>query len=369
MEHAMARIAAQEQMLSEEGMLILKFWFHLSRRAQKRRFKELEDASHSRRVILSVDYKPSLHYGRFAAAAEAMIRGTDTGCAPWQLVEAADDRHRDLTTAQVLLAAMQERIAAAAKPQKAAAAKPALKEVRPSQATVLEQVDLSQSVQGKAYTRELEKLQGRLNRLAWKAHAQHKSCVLVFEGWDAAGKGSAIRRVTEAIDARLFRVVPIAAPTEEERAHHYLWRFWRHLPRAGMVTIFDRSWYGRVLVERVEGFASREAWSRAYHEINEFEKQLAEHGTVVLKFWIHISKDEQMARFKKRQEIEHKNYKITEEDWRNRKQWGAYEAAVHDMVTHTSTREAPWKLVAGNDKKFARLEILRTFCRALKRAL
>jgi AMP-polyphosphate phosphotransferase len=191
----------------------------------------------------------------------------------------------------------------------------------------------------------------------------------VFEGWDAAGKGSAIRRVTEAVDARLFRVVPVAAPTQEELAQHYLWRFWRHLPRAGLVTIFDRSWYGRVLVERVEGLASREAWSRAYHEINEFENQLTDHGMVLLKFWIHISPEEQLERFRKREEITHKTYKITPDDWRNRRRWAAYELAVHDLVTRTSTSTAPWTLVAGNDKRSARIEILRTFCQALDRAL
>jgi polyphosphate kinase 2 (PPK2 family) len=233
---------------------------------------------------------------------------------------------------------------------------------------VLDRVDLRKTTGRDTYDRELDRLQAKLNRLAWKAHDQRTSTILIFEGWDAAGKGSAIRRVTEAVDARLFRVVPIAAPTEEERTHHYLWRFWRHLPRAGMLTIFDRSWYGRVLVERVEGFASTAEWSRAYDEINEFESQLADHGTVLLKFWLHISKDEQLRRFRKRQEIPHKRYKITKDDWRNRRQWATYETAVHDMVTHTSTAEAPWTLVAGNDKRHARLEILKTCCRALKNA-
>jgi polyphosphate kinase 2 (PPK2 family) len=191
----------------------------------------------------------------------------------------------------------------------------------------------------------------------------------VFEGWDAAGKGSAIRRVTEAVDARLFRVIPVAAPTEEEQAHHYLWRFWRQLPRAGLVTILDRSWYGRVLVERVEGFATRTEWMRGYHEINEFEKQLTEHGMVLLKFWLHISQEEQLKRFRKREQVAHKNYKITPDDWRNRKNWGRYELAVHDMVTRTSTKSAPWTLVSGNDKQVARLEIIEAFIRALGRAL
>jgi polyphosphate kinase 2 (PPK2 family) len=192
---------------------------------------------------------------------------------------------------------------------------------------------------------------------------------MVFEGWDAAGKGSAIRRVTQAMDPRLYRIVGIAAPTDEERAQHYLWRFWRHLPRAGFTTIFDRSWYGRVLVERVEGFTPEEAWQRSYHEINEFEEQLADRGILVNKFWIHISQGEQLRRFKEREIVAYKQYKITGEDWRNRKKWNAYTLAVNDMVARCSTEFAPWTLVAGNDKKFARVQILKTIVGSLEKEL
>jgi polyphosphate kinase 2 (PPK2 family) len=193
--------------------------------------------------------------------------------------------------------------------------------------------------------------------------------VLLFEGWDAAGKGSAIRRVTQAIDPRLYRVVGVAAPTDEERAQHYLWRFWRHLPRAGHLTIFDRSWYGRVLVERVEGFASPAEWGRAYGEINAFEEQLADHGIVLGKFWVHLSPAEQLRRFRERQHVAYKHYKITEEDWRNRAKWPDYQRAVDDLVTRCSTEFAPWTLVAGNDKKFARVQILKTIVKRLEEAL
>ena len=195
------------------------------------------------------------------------------------------------------------------------------------------------------------------------------SNIIVFEGWDAAGKGSCIRRVTEAMDPRLYQIIPIAAPTDEENAHHYLWRFWRHLPRAGRVTIFDRSWYGRLLVERVEKFATIDEWSRAFSEINDFEEQLCEHGIVLHKYWLHISKEEQLARFKKRETIEYKRHKITDEDWRNRKKWSAYQAAVNDMVAHTSTGSAPWTLVPGNDKRFARMFILKDLCKRLGKAV
>ena len=228
-------------------------------------------------------------------------------------------------------------------------------------------MDLSQKLSDREYGELLEKYQGRLTRLTWAANVKKISTVAVFEGWDAAGKGSAVRRVTAAIDPRLYRIIPIAAPTDEERAHHYLWRFWRHLPQAGYVTIFDRSWYGRVLVERVEKFATENEWKRAYLEINDFEEQLANRDMALAKFWVHISKAEQLRRFKERQDIQFKRYKITEEDWRNRQKWDSYKEAINDMVAHTSTEFAPWTVVPGNDKHFARVRILKTLCQALER--
>jgi polyphosphate kinase 2 (PPK2 family) len=211
--------------------------------------------------------------------------------------------------------------------------------------------------------------QGRLNSQQRRAYKARISTIMVFEGWDAAGKGGAIRRVTAALDARRYSVIPIAAPTDEERAQHYLWRFWRHLGRAGRVTIFDRSWYGRVLVERVEGFATEREWMRAYAEINQFETQLVRHGTVLLKYWLHVTPEEQLRRFKEREQIPHKQWKLTEEDWRNREKWDAYERAVNDMIERTSTLDAPWTLVEANDKAHARIKVLETACQRLEQAL
>ncbi len=212
---------------------------------------------------------------------------------------------------------------------------------------------------------------GRASSTSCRAIRRFKrlSVITVFEGSDAAGKGGAIRRITGALDARIYQGVPIAAPTEEERAQPYLWRFWRHVPRRGRVTIFDRSWYGRVLVERVEGFCDEADWMRAYSEINDFEEQLAQHNMVVAKFWLQITKDEQLRRFKAREKTSFKRFKITEEDWRNRKKWDAYRAAADDMVERTSTALAPWTLVAANDKYNARIEVLRTTCESIERAL
>ncbi|MBI4621617.1 MAG: polyphosphate:AMP phosphotransferase [Verrucomicrobia bacterium] len=369
------RIVAFEKMLTDEGALIVKLWLHLSKKAQKRALGKLERMGR----LGPEDWKHFKMYDRFTRISERALRHTHTGFAPWQVIEAADRRYRELTIGRILLAAIEQRgkteagesaAKAGVLPPATSVAVPAARKAAAKKASsILAHVDLTQRLTDAQYGRALEDLQAKLSRLAWAAREKRRSMVMVFEGWDAAGKGSAIRRVTQAVDPRLYRVVGIAAPTEEERAQHYLWRFWRHLPRAGYTTIFDRSWYGRVLVERVEGFASVPAWSRAYHEINEFEEQLSEHGIVVNKFWLQISPEEQLRRFEERQRIDYKQYKITEEDWRNREKWDAYQIAVDDMVARCSTEFARWTLVAANDKKFARVQILKTIVERLAAAL
>ena len=228
------------------------------------------------------------------------------------------------------------------------------------QFNVLDNLDLSRQLSDTRFKTRLAEQQSRLNLLHRRARQQGVSTIAVFEGWDASGKGGAIRRVTGALDARDYDVIPVAAPTEEERAHHYLWRFWRHLSRAGRLTIFDRSWYGRVLVERVEGFAREDEYMRAYGEINQFEEQLVGHGILVVKFWLHISREEQLRRFRDRTRTSYKKWKIGDEDWRNRARWADYTIAVNDMVARTSTRIAPWTLIEGNDKNIARVKVLTT---------
>jgi polyphosphate:AMP phosphotransferase len=370
LDSALDQIAFFEKMLVDDGALIIKLWYHLSKKAQRKRLEELEQNPKTRWRVTPTDWKHYKLYARFITATERVIRRTDAGYAPWHLIEATDRRYRELTTGRIILQALKERLAARAAPKPAPPKPlpPAPAQDR-DRVTILDRVDLKQRLTVAQYDQQLAKFQGKLGQLAWAANQKGVSAVIVFEGWDAAGKGSAIRRVTQAMDPRLYRIVPIAAPTDEERAHHYLWRFWRHLPRAGMTTIYDRSWYGRVLVERVEGFARPDEWMRAYLEINHFEEQLADSGIVVAKFWIHLSKEEQLRRFKQRQDIPFKQYKITAEDWRNREQWAAYAAAVNDMVARTSTQHAPWTLVAGNDKRFARVQILKTFCQRLEQAL
>jgi polyphosphate kinase 2 (PPK2 family) len=331
----MQSIVAGERMFTEDGALIIKLWFHIPPElaAERVRLDRLRELSEVEMPEDDIEFLET--YEKLKLVSEQAIRATDTGHSPWHLIEATDPNYRDLTTGQIIEQCLRTRLEQASKSD--------------NNTPPISLVDSE--------------------NLAWEARKFRVPCVAVFEGWDAAGKGSAIRRVTQAIDPRLFHLIQFAAPTDEEAAHHYLWRFWRQLGRDGKFTIFDRSWYGRVLVERVEGFASDDEWQRAYGEINRFEDQLIDHGTVLLKFWIHISKKEQMERFKLREDTPHKQHKITEEDWRNREKWHDYELAVHDMVTHTSTRAAPWTLVAGNDKRYARIQILRTFCEQLEKGL
>jgi polyphosphate:AMP phosphotransferase len=370
------RIVEFEHTLAADGALILKFWMHLDKRGQRKRLKHLEEDPLQRWKVNDLAWKQWRMYDKFIAAAEQAIRQTSRGDAAWMIIEGADARYRSLTVGETIRDALQQRLAEARDPGPASATRPvratAAKKATakpPRVMSILSSLDMSQAVKKADASRLIDLHQGRLNLLQRKAAARGVSTILVFEGWDAAGKGGVIRRTTAALDARDYRVIPIAAPTDEERAHHYLWRFWRHLSRAGRVTIFDRSWYGRVLVERVEGFATEKEWRRAYAEINQFEDQLVSHGIVLVKYWMHVTKDEQLRRFKERQATLHKQWKLTDEDWRNRERWDAYEQAVNDMIEQTSTREAPWTLVAANDKTFARVKVLTTVCDRLERAL
>jgi len=360
-EAELERIAAFEKMLAADGVVIVKFWLHLSRKEQRRALERLEKMNRA----TPADWKHFRLYKKFKSVSEQAVRATNSRVAPWHVIDATDRRCREFTVGSILLKTLKESL----KTKPAAKSVPVQKHAVKPADSILDHVDLKQKLTDKEYRKSLETLQARLGKLAWAARAKKRSLVMVFEGWDAAGKGSAIRRVTGAMDPRLYCVVGIAAPTDEERARHYLWRFWRHLPRAGRMTIFDRSWYGRVLVERVEGFARPQDWDRAYQEINEFEEQLTEGGNIVAKFWVHIGADEQLRRFKERQTIAHKRYKITEEDWRNRNKWDDYKLAVDEMVARCSTTAAPWTLVAGNDKKFARIQILKTIVKRLEESL
>jgi polyphosphate:AMP phosphotransferase len=368
LEQRLAEINRFERMLAEEGALLLKFWFHLSKDGQKKRLKALEKSPLTRWRVPPEAWEQYENYEVFIDTAERILRRTSTAHAPWIVIDGSDDRFRALSAGRILLDAIRKRLELAKKDYKPRSASAPLPPVLDNR-DVLNALDLTQRLAKKRYVEELETWQGRLNQLSRDKRFRERALVLVFEGVDAAGKGSAIRRLTGALDARQYRVVPVAAPTEEEKAQPYLWRFWRHLPRLGGITFFDRSWYGRVLVERVEGFCAEPEWMRAYGEINDFEDQLTSRGIIVAKFWMHISQEEQLRRFKEREDTRFKRFKITPEDWRNRERWPEYQRAVCDMVDRTSTDHAPWTLVEAEDKYFARVKVLKSLCQRLALAM
>lgn len=376
-------IISFERTLRADGLLVLKFWMHLSKAAQRKRFETLEADPLQKWRVTKRDWKHWKLYDRFIETAEHTIARTSRGVAPWKIVDGSDHRYRALTVATALLEGIKRHVAdaerqrtllAQEKEEQATVAEEATTNGASVQAlappaSVLSGLDMSKTLERDAYRTLLQKYQLRLSLLQRTAKERDISTILVFEGWDAGGKGGAVRRMVAALDARDYQVIPISAPTDEEFAHHYLWRFWRHLPRGGRFTIFDRSWYGRVLVERIEGFAGEQEWRRAYGEINDFERQLVSHGIVLAKFWIHITPEEQEQRFDIRRQVAYKRWKLTPEDWRNRQKWSEYEQAVHDMVERTSTPIAPWHLIPGNDKRYARVKVIETVCDTLEKAL
>jgi polyphosphate:AMP phosphotransferase len=362
----LSRIRDHERMLVAEGALIIKFWFHLSKAAQKKRLEDLSKKKSTAWRVSPQDWEHFKHYDEFVGISETALRESSTGEAPWHVIEGSDHAYRSLTAGRILLDGLERRLADAGPP---VPVHEPLAQASVDQRNLLNSSDYSRKLDSRTYERKLEKLQGDFNLLTRHKKMRERSLVMVFEGMDAAGKGSTIRRITVSMDARFYQVVPIAAPTEEERAQPYLWRFWRHVPAQGNAVIFDRSWYGRVLVERVEEFCRESDWMRAYHEINEFEEQLASGGAIVAKFWLAISPEEQLRRFKERADTPHKQFKITEEDWRNRNKWPDYERAVADMIDRTSTRHAPWLLVASDDKPWSRVETLERLVGTIEAAL
>ncbi len=383
------RILGFERTLIDDGALLLKFWMHLGREQQREYFESLERDPLQHWRVTEKRWEHWRMYDDFVAAAEHLIMRTSTGDAPWHIVEGADLNYASLKVGTLLLDTLRRRLGDRRR-ERALSTVTAQKDPSSGNGnplpnprslevsthdgarkplTVLSRLDMEKRLKRQEYRERLEELQAKLNGLQRHARRQAVSTILVFEGWDAAGKGGAIRRVTAALDARDYEVKLIGRPTDEEGRYHYLWRFWRQLSRAGRLTIFDRSWYGRVLVERVEGFASEKDWRRAYAEINDFERQLVEHGIVLVKFWLHITEDQQKSRFKARRRTSYKRWKLTDEDLRNRGRWTEYEYAVNDMIERTSTGIAPWVLVEANDKRYARVKVLEAVCESVERAL
>lgn len=363
--HELHAIQRFEHMLAMEGAVVLKLWLHLDADSQRARFKLLEKDSATRWRVTADDWREHRRHRRICKVAEEAIRQTDQEHAPWHLIDARDAGACELAVGRILLralrAALAGRLVRPVPPQSPVAV------AAEQPGSAFGTTSTAAKPMTKAhYQPQLEALQGRLNLLMRQPKFERRSLVLVFEGMDAAGKGGAIRRITHALDARHYRVHPVAAPSEHERRYPWLWRFWRDAPRDGRVALFDRSWYGRVLVERVEGFAGEADWLRAYDEINAFELEWCEHGAIVCKFWLDVSPDEQLRRFNERSRTRFKRFKITPDDWRNRKQWPQYLPAVRDMLARTHTASAPWTVVQSDDKYAARLAILQTLCERLE---
>ena len=352
-ENCYRSICSFEKQITEDGTLLIKLFLDIDQKEQKKRFDKLMESKDTAWRVTKADLKKNEKYDQYQEMIEEMLQRTDTEYAPWTIVEATDFYSQTplfpLPGSPLPPSPLQSPCACCQ--------------------SLLSKVDLSLCCDRKTYRKKLKEYQKKIEKLHGELYQKRIPVVIGFEGWDAAGKGGAIKRLTEKMDARGYVVNPTAAPNDLEKAHHYLWRFWKNMPKDGHIAIFDRTWYGRVMVERIEGFCTQEEWKRAYKEINDMEKDLADAGAVVLKFWMQIDKKEQEKRFRQRQENPEKQWKITEEDWRNREKWEQYEEAVNEMLIRTSTEYAPWIVVEGNDKYYARLKVLETVIDALEKRI
>jgi len=366
-------IRSFEEQLTDGGMALVKIFLAIDKKEQKKRFKKLLKSKETAWRVSKNDLKRNEEFDKYQAINEEMLAGTDTDYAPWNIVEATDRRFATVKIYLAVIRALEQKVKEKEQTAQRAAEEESSHETggedRHLGESILAKADLSLSYTKEEYKEKLEKLQKKMERLHGELYRRRIPMVLGFEGWDAGGKGGAIKRLTEHMDPRGYVVHPTASPNDIERAHHYLWRFWNDMPKAGHVTIFDRTWYGRVMVERIEGFCTKQEWQRAYKEINDMERDLTDAGAIVLKFWLQIDKDEQERRFKARQENPEKQWKITDEDWRNREKWDQYEEAVNEMLIRTSTRNAPWIVVEGNCKYFARVKVLETVVEAIEKRL
>jgi polyphosphate:AMP phosphotransferase len=359
-------ITSFERQLAQDGYCIIKLFLHISKKEQRKRLKALEENHATSWRVTQEDWENHRRYDEIAQRVERMIHRTDKGHAPWTLVESHQREYATIKIAQTVLEGLERAVKEAqGRAQSPRVVSSGLGVERALKTSIFKSLDMDQSLSEETYKKELKECQRRLRDVQYSLYKVRRPLVIVFEGMDAAGKGGCIKRLTQNLDPRGYQVVPTSAPNDWERAHHYLWRFWESFPKGGHVGIYDRSWYGRVLVERIEGFCSEDEWRRAFGEINEMERQWADFGAIIVKFWLHVTPDEQLKRFKERQEDPLKRWKITDEDWRNREKWGLYEEAAEEMFMRTSTPEAPWVLVEGNCKRFARVKVLKE---VLKRA-
>lgn len=353
-----------ERQLTDNGYLVMKFFFHISQNEQKKRLKGLEKNETTSWRVSENDTWQNKHYDKCLKVYDQYLSDTNVSTSPWYIVDAKNKKWAQLQVIETLVSGIETAL------KNSAMAVPLLQNVFPMEKVPkLSEISLDKSLTDEEYKRQLKELQDRLGMLHNELYLKKIPVVIAYEGWDAAGKGGNIKRITGALDPRGYEVHPIASPEPHEKARHYLWRFWNRLPKTGHVAIFDRTWYGRVMVERLEGFCSENDWQRAYNEINEFEKELSDWGAVIIKFWVQIDKDVQLARFTDRQNTPEKQWKITEEDWRNRDKWELYETAVNELMKKTSTAYAPWHVLESNDKKYARIKALKVVIEEIEKVL
>lgn len=353
-----------ERQLTDNGYLVMKFFFQISRKEQKKRIEVLKENKDTRWRVSGDEDWQNKHYDKCMHVFDRYLNDTNSPADPWYIVDAKNRKWAELQVLETLVSGIETAL------KNSNLAVPLLQNVFPlEKIPKLSEISLDKELSEEEYKKELKNLQSKLSELHNRLYRRKIPVVIAYEGWDAAGKGGNIKRITEALDPRGFEVHPIASPLPNEKARHYLWRFWNRLPKTGHIAIFDRTWYGRVMVERLEGFCSENEWQRAYNEINEFEKELSDWGAVIIKFWVQIDKDTQLARFEERQNTPEKQWKITDEDWRNREKWDLYETAVNEMLKKTNTTYAPWHVLESNDKKYARIKALKIVIDAIEAAL
>ena len=359
-----------ERQLADDGYLVLKYFLYIDKKEQKKRLEALAREKSTAWRVTENDFKNLKRHGEITDFYDSLICATDTPHAPWRTVAATDKRYVRAAVFSSIVENLEKALAKKRKEISDGAFTPRIDpRFRLLPHKTIGELDLKKSVGEEEYRERLKEYQDKLFKLQNKLYLKKIPVVVAYEGNDAAGKGGNIKRVAEALDARGYAVTPIAAPSPDELHRQYLWRFWRALPRTGHFAIFDRTWYGRVLVERVEGLTPAARVSQAYNEINEFESMLARWGAVIFKFWLAIDKDEQLRRFEDRQNTPEKRWKITEEDWRNRDKWEAYTQAADDMFRYTNTDFAPWVAVESNCKRYARLKTLETMIETLQNRL
>ena len=353
-----------ERQLTDNGYLVMKFFLHISKKEQEKRIENLEQEKDTIWRVSKNDRWQNEHYDKCKEAFSSYLKSTNLPQAPWYIIDAKSKKWSEVQ----ILETLTQGIEIALSNQKMAV--PLLQNVFPLvKMPLLSEVPLDKSMEEEEYKKELKQLQHRLGELHNRLYRKKVPVIIAYEGWDAAGKGGNIKRIAGALDPRGYEVHPIASPEPHEKARHYLWRFWTRLPKTGHIAIFDRTWYGRVMVERLEGFCSENDWMRAYNEMNEFEKELHDWGAVIIKFWVQIDKDTQLERFNERESTPEKRWKITDEDWRNREKWDEYEQAVNEMIAKTSTTYAPWHILESTDKKYARIKALKIVIEELEKAL